>query len=109
MIPLVVLAFTFPPPPPTATLTLRDADVATLASLVEFPAWLKPKLVGRVGLVVLVIRGDRFELKADHFRIPGDPIKSVVATGSLAAGTVKVRAEAFGGLAEFEGRVPSPR
>jgi hypothetical protein len=93
------------PAPPTVV-TLKDADVAQVASLLSLPAYLKPKLVGRVGLIQLTIRGTRFELTTKSWRIPGDPIKSLTAKGDWKAGTVSVKAEVLGGLLEYEGRLP---
>lgn len=94
------------PGPPPVVVTLKNADVAQVASLLNVPAFLKPKLVGRVGLVTLTIRGEKFDLTTRGWRIPGDPVKSLTAKGDWKAGTVSVKAEVLGGLLEYDGRLP---
>jgi hypothetical protein len=86
--------------------TIRDADVRSIAGLFDLPVWLKPKLVGRVSLVTLDVKGDRFELKATGFRVPGDPVSKVEASGDLKARTVTVKAFALGGVLEYDGKLP---
>lgn len=90
------------------TAVLTELDVRELVRLVPgLPAWLRPKLVGRVGKVTLTVRGDRFELTAEGFRVPGDPVRRVTATGDLRARTVTAKVHALGGLLEYDGRLPS--
>lgn len=87
------------------TVTVRDADAAQVAAAFDLPAWLRPRLVGRIGEVRIVVAGDTFELRATKFRIPGDPVARVEASGNTKDRTVRVKAYAFGGLLEYEGRL----
>lgn len=103
---LVVAVALAAAPSPPVVVTLKDADVAQVTSLLNVPAFLKSKLVGRVALVTLTIRGTRFELTTKGWRIPGDPVRSLKATGDWKAGTVSVKAEVLGGLLEYDGRLP---
>jgi hypothetical protein len=87
------------------TVTVREADAAQLAALFDLPPWLKPKLVGRVGRVDLKVTGDKFDLTATGFRIPGDPVARVEAAGDTKANTVRVKARVFGGTLEYDGKL----
>jgi hypothetical protein len=89
------------------SVTLREANAADLTGLFDLPAWMARWFAGgRVGLVELKITGDRFELTASKFRIKGDPVSRVEATGNLKDKTVAVKAYALGGLLTYEGRLP---
>jgi hypothetical protein len=85
---------------------VRDAEVKAVAGLFDLPKWLDGKLRGRVGLVTLTIKGDSFTLTAAGFKVPGDPVSRVEATGDLKARTVTVKAWALGGLLEYDGKLP---
>jgi hypothetical protein len=103
---VLAAALAAPGPPVHLDVVLKDADVAQVASLLSLPAWLRPKLVGRVGLVKISVRGERFELAATHWRVPGDPVTRLTAVGDWRARTVHVKVEALGGLVEYLGRLP---
>jgi hypothetical protein len=97
-----------PEPPVCLDLKLHDADVREVASLLSLPAFLKTKLAGKVGLVELHVRGTRFDVVATGWRVPGDPISRLEATGDWRTKKAQVKMWALGGLVEYEGRFALP-
>lgn len=91
------------------SVTIREADAAQVAAMFDLPAFLKGKVKGRIGEVRVVVSGDTFTLKATGFRIPGNFIQKVEASGDMKSGFMKAKIYAFNGLAEFDGPIPGKR
>ena len=86
---------------------VADADVREVTKLFSIPDWLKGKLTGRIGSVVLTIHGDALSLTATKFHgAAGELVSRIEATGDLKAKTVKARMFCLGGLVEYAGRIP---
>lgn len=85
---------------------ITEVDAAELAKLFDLPAWLAPKLVGKVGLVELTVKGDALTLKASKFRIPGDFVSRVDMRADLKTRAYAAKLYVFGGLAEVTGTLP---
>jgi hypothetical protein len=90
---------------------LKDVDVAEVAALLgdELPAWLKPKLKGKIGVVTIAVRGDRLTLAATGFRIPGDPVARLDLEADLKTRKFTAKIKALGGLAIVAGELPKPK
>src|SRR5262245_57809562 len=71
--------------------TLSDIDAAQLGSLLgdSVPAYLRDRLKGRIGKVVVAVRGDQVTMKAEQFRLNGDWLARAEGTADLKARTYK--------------------
>lgn len=88
------------------TVTVHDADAGQVTALFDLPAGIRTRLVGKIGSVVLTVHGDALTLVATGFRLKGDWLSRIEATGDLKAKTVRAKVFAFGGLIEYSGKLP---
>lgn len=88
------------------TVTIHDADAGQVTALFDLPAGIRTRLVGRIGSVVLTVKGDALTLTATGFRLRGDWLSRIEATGDLKKKTYTARIYAFGGLATVDGKLP---
>jgi hypothetical protein len=97
--------------PSTVHILVKDAKVEELVKGIggDLPAWLKPKLVGRIGQVVIDVKGDDVAVTATSFRIPGDPVSRIEVKANLKTRGYKAKLYALGGLAEAEGTLPESK
>ena len=88
--------------------TLTEVDAIEVAKLLgdSLPAAIRDRLKGRVGKVVVAVRGDTVTLKAEKFRLVGDWLSRAEGTADLKTGKYTVKMYAFGGLLEAEGQLP---
>jgi hypothetical protein len=88
--------------------TLTELDAALVADLLGdgLPSTIRDRLKGRIGKVVLSIRGDTVTVKADKFRLAGDWLSRAEGTADLVTRKYKLKMWAFGGLVEAEGELP---
>lgn len=94
---------------PDFTVTLRDIEPARVlaATGARVPAWARLALAGKVGRVVLRVRGRAFDLEASDVRTAGRPVVRAWAVGDLKAMTLRAKVYALGGVAEYSGRLPT--
>jgi hypothetical protein len=91
--------------------TLTELDAVQVANLLGdgLPASIRDRLKGRIGKVVLSIRGDQVTVKAEKFRLVGDWLSRAEGTADLSTRKYKLKMWAFGGLVEAEGELPKQR
>ena len=94
--------------PRQVDVTLTELDASQVAGLLgdSLPAPIRDKLKGRVGKVVVAVRGDTVTVKAEKFRLIGDWLSRAEGTADLKTGKYTVKMYAFGGLLEAEGKLP---
>jgi hypothetical protein len=115
--PLAMLGITVPTAPITAgvsriarhlDVTLTELDAAQVAPLLGdgLPASFRDRLKGRIGKVVVSIRGDTVRVQAEKFHLAGDWLTRAEGTADLVTRKYKLKLWAFGGLVEAEGDLP---
>ena len=94
--------------PRQVDVTLTELDAAEVAALLNdsLPAAIRDRLKGRIGKVVVAVRGDTVTIKAEKFRLTGDWLSRAEGTADLKTGKYTVKMWAFGGLLEAEGTLP---
>jgi len=118
--PLSMLGIIVPTAPITAGISqitrhldvaLTDLDAAQVATLLGdgLPAPVRDRLKGRIGKVVLSVRGDTVSVTAEKFRLTGDWLSRAEGTADLVTRKYKLKMWAFGGLVEAEGELPRQR
>ena len=88
--------------------TMTELDAAQVAPLFGdgLPAIIRDRLKGRIGKVVLAVRGDTVTVKAERFRLAGEWLTRAEGTADLRTRKYKLKLWAFGGLIEAEGTLP---
>jgi hypothetical protein len=94
--------------PRQVDVTLTELDAAQVAGLLgdSLPAPIRDRLKGRIGKMVVAVRGDTVTIKADKFRLVGDWLSRAEGTADLKTGKYTIKMWAFGGLMEAEGNLP---
>ncbi len=106
---LVLLLVSVFPPKPDMTLRFQDISMTQAlgaARLVGLKADLPIPLEGRVGFLLIEVRGNIVTLHASRILMQGDPIRSINAVYHRRKEEYYVRAEALGGLIELHGVIP---
>lgn len=102
------------PPKPDLSLKFKDISITRAMSLaktfgmsVELPI----KLEGRIGLLVIELRGKLVQMKLERVMLDNDAskepaIRNATAIYSRTTQVWLIRAEALGGVIELEGKLP---
>ena len=94
--------------PRQVDVTLTELDATQVAALLKdsLPDVIRDRLKGRIGKVVVNVRGDTVTIMAEKFRLVGDWLSRAEGTADLKTGKYTVKMWAFGGLLEAEGKLP---
>ena len=106
---LVLLLVTVFPPKPDMTMRFQDISITQAlgaARMVGLKTDFPISLEGRLGLLLIEVRGNIVTLQASKISIQGDPIRSVKAVYHRRTEEYSIRAEALGGLIELAGVMP---
>lgn len=87
---------------------LTEVDAAQVAVLLKdaLPESFRNRLKGRIGRVVVEIRGDQVTMKADKLRLAGEWLTRAEGSADLKGRTYKLKLWAFGGMVEADGTLP---
>jgi hypothetical protein len=106
---LVLVTLTIFPPKPDLALRFKDISITQAlgaAKLVGIKLELPFKVEGRVGLLLVELRGKVVTLQVEGIRIEGDYIRWVRGSYNRRNEQWALKAEALGGLIELEGVIP---
>jgi hypothetical protein len=106
---LVAVALTIFPPKPDLTLRFNDISITQAigsAKLVGIKLDLPFKIEGRVGLLVVELRGKVVMVRAERISVAGDYVRWVRGYYNRRTEQWALKAEALGGLIELEGVIP---
>jgi hypothetical protein len=113
MLPSAFLAILLAVYPIKADMTLRFQDISIMQSLAaarlvgfeaDIPSFVPPE--GRIGALLIEVRGNIVNINASKLYIQGDPIRSLKAFYNRKTDYWYVKAEALGGIIELDGIIP---
>lgn len=96
-------------PKPDLTLRFKDISITralSSAKLVGIKLELPIKIEGRIGQLLIEVRGQWVFMRADAISIVGDPVRWVAAVYHRKTEAWWVKAEALGGIIEVNGVIP---
>ena len=86
-----------------------DLDAAEVVKLLgdSLPGSLRDRFKGRIGKVLVEVRGDTVTMKAEKLRLIGDWVTRAEGTADLKTRKYQLKLYAFGGLVEIGGVLPA--
>lgn len=111
MLPTTFLTLFLAVHPVKADMTLRFQDISiaqamSAARLVGLKTELPVPLEGRIGMLLIELRGNLVSVNANKLYIQGDPIRSIKAYYNRRTEYWHAKAEALGGIIELDGVLP---
>ena len=111
---LLVILLAIHPPKPDLSLKFKDISITRAMSLAKtfgMSVDLPFKLEGRIGLLVIELRGKLVQMKLERVMLDNDTskepaIRNATAIYNRTTQAWMIRAEALGGVIELEGKLP---